>query len=100
MSSFIELETVILFRLDRIRIYSHMLGDKMSTAEFLDDIRKPGAQVLSIFLFLILSYASLVFLFGANIEDMYLGLRIFLIVQIIIIIISVIQFKDFSNTKI
>lgn len=67
----------------------------MSTAEFLDDIRKPGAQVLSIFLFLILSYASLVFLFGANIEDMYLGLRIFLIVQIIIIIISVIQFKDF-----
>ena len=34
----------------------------MSTAEFLDDIRKPGAQVLSIFLFLILSYASLVFL--------------------------------------
>ncbi len=67
----------------------------MSTAEFLDDIRKPGAQVLSIFLFLILSYASLVFLFGANIEDMYSGLRIFLIVQIIIIIISVIQFKDF-----
>ena len=67
----------------------------MSTAEFLDDIRKPGAQVLSIFLFLKLSYASLVFLFGANIEDMYLGLRIFLIVQIIIIIISVIQFKDF-----
>ena len=37
----------------------------------------------------------MVFLFGANIEDMYLGLRIFLIVQIIIIIISVIQFKDF-----
>lgn len=67
----------------------------MSTAEFLDDIRKPGAQVLSIFLFLILGYASLVFLFGANIEDMYSGLRIFLIVQIIIIIISVIQFKDF-----
>ncbi|MDI9231084.1 DUF5079 family protein [Staphylococcus caprae] len=67
----------------------------MSTAEFLDDIRKPGAQVLSIFLFLILGYASLVFLFGANIEDMYLGSRIFLIVQIIIIVISVIQFKDF-----
>ncbi|MBX5319266.1 DUF5079 family protein [Staphylococcus caprae] len=47
------------------------------------------------FLFLILGYASLVFLFGANIEDMYLGSRIFLIVQIIIIVISVIQFKDF-----
>lgn len=37
----------------------------------------------------------MVFLFGANIEDMYLGSRIFLIVQIIIIVISVIQFKDF-----
>nr|WP_259666608.1 DUF5079 family protein [Staphylococcus caprae] len=42
-----------------------------------------------------MGYASLVFLFGANIEDMYLGSRIFLIVQIIIIVISVIQFKDF-----
>ncbi|OHO71468.1 hypothetical protein HMPREF2580_09120 [Staphylococcus sp. HMSC036D05] len=67
----------------------------MSTSELLDDIRKPGAQILSIFLFLILGYASLVFLFGADIKDMYIGLRIFLIIEIIIIIISVIQFKDF-----
>ncbi|MFW3611083.1 DUF5079 family protein [Staphylococcus caprae] len=69
----------------------------MSTSELLDDIRKPGAQILSIFLLLILSYASLVFLFGADIKDMYIGLRIFLIIEIIIIIISVIQFKDFFN---
>ena len=76
-----------------------MKNNKVSKVELLENIRKPGGQALSLTMLVAIAYASLVFLFGADINDIYFALRIVIAIQFILAITSIVQFKDFFNYK-
>lgn len=69
----------------------------MSTSEWIEDIRKPTAQIISIFLLCMIGFTFVVFIDDAKLTDVYWGLRISILFEILIAIIGIIQFKDFFN---
>ena len=69
----------------------------MSTSEWIEDIRKPAVQIISFFLLGFIGLSFVVFIMDAKIEDMYLGLKISIVAELLIILIGIIMCKDFFN---
>jgi len=69
----------------------------VSKNELMDDIRKPTAQIISIFLLCMIGVSFIVFIDDAKLTDVYWGLRISILFEILIAIMGIIQFKDFFN---
>lgn len=67
----------------------------MSTSEWIEDIRKPAVQIISFFLLGFIGLSFVVFIMDAKIEDMYLGLKISIVAELLIILIGIIMCKDF-----
>ncbi len=74
----------------------------MTTKENIDTLRKPGAQALSLISLFLILFSCLTFFFGLDYERFPNYLKITTIIELIIIVISLLQwirFIDFEKRK-
>lgn len=69
----------------------------MTTKENIDTLRKPGAQALSLISLFLILFSCLTFFFGLDYERFPNYLKITTIIELIIIIISLLQWIRFID---